>query len=73
MFLAYEGFGLITNTAEEMGNPKKTLPRALYLAVIITMVIYVLVSLTVLGNSNSELRRLLALEQKNCSELLQMP
>jgi len=50
VFLAYEGFGLITNTAEEMGNPKKTLPRALFLAVIITMIIYVLVSLTVLGN-----------------------
>lgn len=50
VFLAYEGFGLITNTAEEMENPKKTLPRALFLAVIITMVIYVLVSITVLGN-----------------------
>jgi len=50
VFLAYEGFGLITNTAEDMENPKKTLPRALYLAVIITMIIYVLVSLTVLGN-----------------------
>jgi len=50
VFLAYEGFGLITNTAEEMDNPKKTLPRALYLAVIITMIIYFLVCLTVLGN-----------------------
>ena len=50
VFLAFEGFGLITNTAEDMENPKKTLPRALYLAVIISMVIYVLVSLTVLGN-----------------------
>ena len=50
VFLAYEGFGLITNTAEEMENPKKTLPRALYLAVAITIVIYVFVSLTVLGN-----------------------
>jgi amino acid transporter len=50
VFLAYEGFGLITNTAEEMKNPKKTLPRALYLAVIITLIIYVLVSITVLGN-----------------------
>jgi amino acid transporter len=50
VFLAYEGFGLITNTAEEMENPKKTLPRALYLAVIITIIIYILVSLTVLGN-----------------------
>jgi len=50
VFLAYEGFGLITNTAEDMENPKKTLPRALYLAVIITLIIYVLVTLTVLGN-----------------------
>jgi amino acid transporter len=50
VFLAYEGFGLITNTAEEMDNPKKTLPRALYLAVIITIIIYVLVCLTVIGN-----------------------
>ena len=50
VFLAYEGFGLITNTAEEIESPKKKLPRALYLAVIITMAIYVLVSLTVLGN-----------------------
>jgi len=50
VFLAYEGFGLITNTAEDMKNPKKTLPKALFLAVIITMIIYILVSLTVLGN-----------------------
>jgi len=50
VFLAYEGFGLITNTAEEMENPKKTLPKALFLAVLITLAIYVLVSLTVLGN-----------------------
>jgi len=50
VFLAYEGFGLITNTAEDMKNPKKTLPKALYLAVIITMLIYIFVSITVLGN-----------------------
>lgn len=50
VFLAYEGFGLITNAAEDMKNPKKTLPKALFLAVIITMIIYILVSLTVLGN-----------------------
>ena len=50
VFLAYEGFGLITNAAEDMQNPRKTLPKALYIAVILTMIIYVLVSLTVLGN-----------------------
>ena len=50
VFVAYEGFGLITNAAEDMENPQKTLPPALYLSVIITIIIYVAVSLTVLGN-----------------------
>ncbi|WP_407282312.1 APC family permease [Methanolobus sp. WCC1] len=50
VFLAYQGFGLITNAAEDMVDPKKTLPRALYLSVIIVICIYVLVSITVIGN-----------------------
>ena len=50
VFLAYQGFGLITNTAEDIKNPKKNLPRALYLSVLIVMIIYVLVSITVMGN-----------------------
>jgi amino acid transporter len=39
VFLAYEGFGLITNAAEDMASPETTLPRALYLSVISVMVI----------------------------------
>lgn len=50
VFLAFQGFGLITNTAEDIKNPKKNLPRALYLSVFIVMIIYVLVSITVMGN-----------------------
>lgn len=50
VFVAYEGFGLITNAAEDMENPRKTLPKALYLSVLISIVIYAVVSLTVLGN-----------------------
>lgn len=50
VFVAYEGFGLITNAAEDMENPQMTLPPALYLSVIIVIIIYVAVSLTVLGN-----------------------
>ena len=48
--MAYEGFGLITNAAEEMSNPQKTLPRALYLSVFLVILIYVSVSLAVVGN-----------------------
>lgn len=50
VFLGYEGFGLITNAVEDMDDPKKTLPRALYLSVLVTMAIYILVSVTVIGN-----------------------
>jgi len=50
VFMAYEGFGLITNAAEDMANPASTLPRALYMSVLIVIGIYVAVSLAVVGN-----------------------
>ncbi len=50
VFLAYEGFGLITNAAEDMANPASTLPKALYMSVLIVIGIYVAVSLAVVGN-----------------------
>jgi amino acid transporter len=49
LFVGYEGFGLITNAAADMANPQRLLPRALFLAVIIVMVIYVAVAATVIG------------------------
>ena len=50
LFLGYQGFGLITNTAEDIKNPEKNISRALYIAVVLVMLIYVLVSLVVVGN-----------------------
>jgi amino acid transporter len=50
IFLAYEGFELIANTAGDVGNPRKTLPRAYYSAVGFVIVLYVLVSLVTVGN-----------------------
>lgn len=50
LFIGYEGFGLITNAAEDMDNPRKLLPRALYLSVVSVMVIYIMVSVAVIGN-----------------------
>ncbi|MGZ4857383.1 MAG: APC family permease, partial [Methanobacteriaceae archaeon] len=49
LFLGYEGFGLITNTAEDIDKPQENIPRALYLAIIIVMLIYVAVSIAVVG------------------------
>jgi amino acid transporter len=50
LFIGYEGFGLVTNTAGDMRNPAKMLPRALYTSVILVIAIYLAVSLTVTGN-----------------------
>jgi amino acid transporter len=50
LFIGYEGFGLITNAAEDMRNPQKMLPRALYLSVVAVIGIYLAVSVAVLGN-----------------------
>ena len=41
VFFAYIGFGQVGNLAEEMRDPQRDLPRALYLSVGITGIIYV--------------------------------
>ncbi|MFQ5782493.1 MAG: APC family permease [Nitrosopumilus sp.] len=50
IFLAYEGFELIANTAGDVKNPKKTLPRAFYTAVLFVVGLYVMVSIVTVGN-----------------------
>src|SRR5215203_4037918 len=50
LFIGYEGFGLITNAAGEMTDPRRELPRAIYLAVGIVILIYILVAIVVIGN-----------------------
>jgi amino acid transporter len=50
LFIGYEGFGLVTNAAGDMENPRKMLPRALYTAVILVIIIYLAVAVTVTGN-----------------------
>ena len=50
LFIGYEGFGLVTNAARDMRDPKTMLPRALYISVILVIIIYLAVSVTVTGN-----------------------
>ena len=50
IFLAYEGFELIANTADDINKPRKTLPRAYYTAVIFVILLYILVALVTVGN-----------------------
>ncbi|NPA58027.1 MAG: amino acid permease, partial [Aquificae bacterium] len=35
LFLTYMGFGLITNASENIENPKETVPKAIYISIII--------------------------------------
>lgn len=50
IFLAYEGFELIANTAQDIVNPETNLPRALYSALGFVIVLYVLIAMVSLGN-----------------------
>jgi amino acid transporter len=50
IFVAYEGFELIANAAEDIKNPTKNLPSAFYASVIIVIVLYVLISIITVGN-----------------------
>ena len=50
VFFAFTGFGIITNTAEDLKNPAKDLPRALFLSIGGTLIIYLLIALAVTGN-----------------------
>ncbi len=50
LFLTYMGFGIITNASEDMENPKRDVPRAIYLSLFIVMLVYIGVSLVAIGN-----------------------
>lgn len=49
VFFAYIGFDAISTTAEECKNPKKDLPKSMFYALLITTILYVLVSLVLTG------------------------
>jgi amino acid transporter len=44
-FVAYEGFQLVINAVNEMTNPEKNIPRAIYSAISLAVLIYVVISL----------------------------
>jgi len=49
-FFAYEGFRVITNTAEDMENPGQTMLKAMFIAIGFVMLLYVAVTFAVFGN-----------------------
>jgi amino acid transporter len=49
-FFAYEGFRVVTNAAEDMRDPARTLPRAIMTAILLVMAVYVSIAIVVFGN-----------------------
>ena len=50
IFVAFEGFQLITNTVTETRDPDKNIPRGIYGAIAITSAIYILLAVVAIGN-----------------------
>ncbi len=50
IFVAYEGFELIANAAEDIKNPEKNLPRAFYTSVIVVITLYILIAVITTGS-----------------------
>lgn len=44
-FVAYEGFQLVVNAVNEMTKPEKNIPRAIYTAIALAIIIYVVISM----------------------------
>ena len=49
-FFAYEGFRVVTNTAEDLAQPRRNLWRAMWISITLVMGLYVAVALAVYGN-----------------------
>lgn len=49
IFVAYEGFELIANAAEDIKNPKANLPKAFYSSVLLVIILYVLIAIITVG------------------------
>jgi len=50
IFVAYEGFELIANTAKDVKNRKKNLPKAYFTAVIFVVILYIVIAMITVGN-----------------------
>ena len=49
-FIAFEGYEVIAQSSEEIKNPRKNIPRAVFLSLVIVIPIYLLVAVTAIGS-----------------------
>jgi amino acid transporter/nucleotide-binding universal stress UspA family protein len=48
-FIAFEGYEIIAQSGEEVKDPKRNIPRAIFISLIIVVIIYVLVAIVAIG------------------------
>ena len=57
-FFAYSGFGMMANASASVSDPGKTMPRAILVAIVVVIALYLALAAVVLGNlSTEEIRR----------------
>ena len=50
IFVAYEGFELIANSAPDIKNPEKNIPRAYYISIIFVILLYIIIAVVTVGS-----------------------
>lgn len=53
-FIAFQGFEVIAQSSEEIKNPRKNIPRAVFLSLVIVIPIYILVAFVAIGTVSSD-------------------
>ena len=53
-FIAFEGYEIIVQTGEEVKNPKKNIPKAIFISLIVVVGIYILFTFSFLGGLDSQ-------------------
>ncbi len=48
-FIAFQGFEVITQSSEEIKNPRRNIPRAVFFSLMIVIPIYILVAFVSIG------------------------
>jgi amino acid transporter len=53
-FIAFEGYDLITTVTEEVENPRENIPKAIFLSLVVTVIVYLAVVTVAIGTLGAE-------------------
>ncbi|MGQ0772700.1 MAG: amino acid permease [Nitrososphaerota archaeon] len=53
-FIAFEGYEVIAQTGNELRNPKKNIPRAIFISLLVVIAIYILFTFSFIGGLSSQ-------------------